>query len=204
MLTLISASLIGTSGIIALADEAQSQDEEAQETVVAEEEQAETNESSTNQNGDNTENEQKTADKEDSEDEELTKEESSDFIMPAQGEFTSPYGERVHPITHKKKLHAGIDIGGGGSIVAAQNGKVVEAQYDPGWGNYVKIDHGNGIETLYAHLQHDSTTVSEGDTVSKDQQIGTMGTTGSSTGVHLHFEVYEDGSVVDPAPYLKS
>ena len=66
----------------------------------------------------------------------------------------------------------------------------------------MKIDHGNGVQTLYAHMVSGSLLVSPGQQVSQGQQIGTMGTTGSSTGVHLHFEVYVNGSRVDPANYL--
>ena len=99
-------------------------------------------------------------------------------------------------------MHAGIDIAGSGSISAAQSGTVVAAEFHSGWGNYVKIDHGNGLETLYAHMERGSIPVSVGDTVSQGQTIGTMGQTGSATGVHLHFEVYVNGVQVDPAPYL--
>ncbi|WP_169720315.1 LysM peptidoglycan-binding domain-containing M23 family metallopeptidase [Atopococcus tabaci] len=130
------------------------------------------------------------------------KEPSEAFIMPAQGRLTSGYGYRNHPISSIRRLHAGIDIAGGGPVSAVQSGTVVAAQYDSGWGNYVKIDHGNGLQTLYAHLQDGSTQVSVGDQVSQGQTIGTMGRTGSATGVHLHFEVYVNGIQVDPAPYL--
>lgn len=126
----------------------------------------------------------------------------SGFIRPSGGYTTSPFGYRIHPITGEKKLHGGMDFGGGGSIVAAKSGTVVFAGYDSGWGYYVKIDHGNGIQTLYAHMVAGSLTVAPGQQVSQGQQIGTMGTTGSSTGVHLHFEVYLNGSRVNPAPYL--
>lgn len=126
----------------------------------------------------------------------------SGFIRPSGGYTTSPYGYRIHPITGEKKLHGGMDFGGGGSIVAAKSGTVVFAGYDGGWGYYVKIDHGNGIQTLYAHMVAGSLTVAPGQQVSQGQQIGTMGTTGSSTGVHLHFEVYLNGNRVNPAPYL--
>lgn len=127
---------------------------------------------------------------------------SSGFIRPASGRFSSGYGYRIHPIYGYKKLHAGLDIAGGGPIVAAQSGTVVAATYDSGWGNYVKIDHGNGLQTLYAHMRTGSLRVSPGQHVSQGQQIGIMGTTGSSTGVHLHFEVYKNGSTTNPAPYL--
>lgn len=127
---------------------------------------------------------------------------NSGFIRPSSGYSTSSYGYRVHPITGVYKLHGGIDFGGGGAIVASKSGTVVIAGYDSSWGYHVKIDHGNGIQTLYAHMVAGSLLVSPGQQVSQGQQIGTMGTTGSSTGVHLHFEVYKNGSRVNPAPYL--
>ncbi|MER2132002.1 MAG: peptidoglycan DD-metalloendopeptidase family protein [Carnobacterium inhibens] len=127
---------------------------------------------------------------------------SSGFIHPSGGYQTSSYGYRIHPITGVNKLHGGIDFGGGGPIVAAQSGTVVFSGYDSSWGYYVKIDHGNGLQTLYAHMVAGSLLVTSGQQVSQGQQIGTMGTTGSSTGVHLHFEVYVNGSRVDPANYL--
>lgn len=95
-----------------------------------------------------------------------------------------------------------MDFGGGGPIVAAQSGTVTKAQYSSSWGWHVKINHGNGLETLYAHMVQGSLRVSAGQQVSQGQQIGTMGTTGSSTGVHLHFEVYKNGARTNPAPYL--
>lgn len=125
---------------------------------------------------------------------------TTSFVRPTGGPVTSPYGYRIHPITGRHTHHNGIDFGGGGGIVAAQSGTVTVNSYDSGWGNYVKIDHGNGLQTLYAHLS--SANVSVGQTVSAGQQIGIMGTTGMSTGVHLHFEVYRNGATVNPAPYL--
>lgn len=127
---------------------------------------------------------------------------SSGFIRPSGGYTTSPFGYRVHPISGQQKLHGGMDFGGGGPIVASQSGTVVAAQYHSSWGWYVKIDHGNGLSTLYAHMVAGSLRVSTGQQVSQGQQVGTMGTTGSSTGVHLHFEVYKNGVRVNPAPYL--
>ncbi|MER2226065.1 MAG: peptidoglycan DD-metalloendopeptidase family protein [Carnobacterium sp.] len=127
---------------------------------------------------------------------------NSGFIHPSGGYSTSPYGYRIHPITGEHKLHGGIDFGGGGAIVASQSGTVVIAGYHSSWGYYVKIDHGNGMQTLYAHMVAGSLLVTPGQQVSQGQQIGTMGTTGSSTGVHLHFEMYKNGTRVNPASYL--
>lgn len=127
---------------------------------------------------------------------------SSAFIRPSGGYTTSPFGYRIHPISGVNKLHGGMDFGGGGPIVAAQSGTVSVAQYSSSWGWYVKIDHGNGLSTLYAHMAQGSLRVSAGQQVSQGQQIGTMGTTGASTGVHLHFETYQNGVRVNPASYL--
>lgn len=124
------------------------------------------------------------------------------FIRPSNGVVTSPFGYRIHPITGAWKLHGGIDFGGYGPIVAAQGGTVLVAGYHNSWGYYVKIDHGNGLQTLYAHMEAGSLTVAPGQVVSQGQKIGIMGTTGDSTGVHLHFEVYESGTQVDPAAYV--
>lgn len=127
---------------------------------------------------------------------------SSGFIRPSNGVTTSPFGYRIHPVTGVQKLHGGMDFGGNGPIVAAQGGTVVVAGFDSGWGNYVKIDHGNGLQTLYAHMQSGSLTVAPGQQVSQGQHLGTMGMTGTATGVHLHFEVYVNGTRVNPASYL--
>ncbi len=103
--------------------------------------------------------------------------------------------------------HHGLDISGanaaGSLVVAAAGGTVVEAGWNTGGlGNYVQIDHGNGIETLYAHMQNNSLMVSVGDVVTKGQALGRVGNTGYSFGAHLHFGVLINGTVVDPAPYL--
>lgn len=122
---------------------------------------------------------------------------------PSYYNITSPFGYRVHPILKKKKLHTGIDIGipSGKSVVAAQEGKVIHSGWYGGYGKVVMIDHGGGIVTLYAH--NSSLSVSEGDQVSKGKEIAKAGSTGMSTGPHLHFEVRENGQYVDPLKYLK-
>ncbi|WP_042147722.1 peptidoglycan DD-metalloendopeptidase family protein [Paucisalibacillus sp. EB02] len=98
--------------------------------------------------------------------------------------------------------HKGIDIArpSNRSILAADNGTVVSAGYSGGFGNKIEIDHNNGMKTIYAHLS--SIDVSVGQTVQTGQQIGVMGSTGNSTGVHLHFEVYENGELQNPLNYL--
>ncbi|HCQ73991.1 MAG TPA: hypothetical protein DIT84_04220, partial [Clostridiales bacterium] len=104
--------------------------------------------------------------------------------------ITSRQGPRVHPITGEYKNHGGTDIGAsyGSAIYAADSGKVVSSSdgWNGGWGNYVMIDHGNGMQTLYAHMS--SRAVSVGQTVKRGQTIGYVGSTGMSTGPHLHFE----------------
>lgn len=124
------------------------------------------------------------------------------FVAPSNGFISDSFGYRLHPITGDWKLHGGIDFAGSGPIVAAQKGTVLVAGYHSQWGYYVKLDHGNGIETLYAHMEAGSLKVAPGQDILQGQELGIMGTTGESTGVHLHFEVYENGTRVDPAPYL--
>ncbi|WP_034550923.1 peptidoglycan DD-metalloendopeptidase family protein [Carnobacterium funditum] len=126
----------------------------------------------------------------------------SGFIRPSNGVVTSQFGYRIHPITGESKLHGGTDFGGSGAIIAAQSGVIEVAGYGSGWGNHVIINHGNGLKTLYAHMVSGSLAVAPGQNVSQGQQLGIMGTTGASTGVHLHFEVYVNGTRVNPASYL--
>ena len=122
---------------------------------------------------------------------------SSGWVKPSNGYVTSTFGSRIHPITGRRRLHGGIDIGGGGSIRAAKSGVVEIATYSPSYGYYVQINHGGGMKSLYAHMTS-GLQVSPGQSVSAGQTIGTMGTTGSSTGVHLHFEIFQNGSKVNP------
>lgn len=101
------------------------------------------------------------------------------------------------------KLHKGIDISGVSdkTIKAADSGKIVFAGVSHGYGNKIEIDHGNGTKTVYGHLS--SISVSKGDTIGKGDKIGVMGSTGHSTGLHLHFEVYKNGNLKNPLNYLK-
>ncbi|WP_281659421.1 peptidoglycan DD-metalloendopeptidase family protein [Halobacillus sp. Cin3] len=122
---------------------------------------------------------------------------SGNFVWPAVGGvITSKQGERWG------RYHKGIDIAGVSdlTIKAADHGKVTEAGYQESFGNKVVIDHGNGYETLYAHLS--SIDVQVGDTVQQGEKIGDMGTTGHSTGVHLHFEVHKDGGLENPLSHV--
>ena len=116
--------------------------------------------------------------------------------------ITSGYGMRKISLYGYEKFHAGIDIGAsmGSSIVAADGGTVTVSTYDGGYGNYIMINHGNGRVTLYAHMSSRAVTV--GTTVNKGQVIGYVGSTGNSTGPHLHFEVRNNGGTVDPLTYF--
>jgi len=118
--------------------------------------------------------------------------------------ITSDYGEREHPVQGIVKKHTGIDIGNAGygaPIIAAADGVVSYADTLGGYGNCVIINHGNGISTLYGHGQAIHTTV--GTKVKKGDLIMEVGSTGVSTGPHLHFEVRINGTNVDPKPYLQ-
>ncbi|QDP19839.1 M23 family metallopeptidase [Sphingomonas xanthus] len=120
-------------------------------------------------------------------------------------EFTSGYGIRSDPFRGGAAKHAGIDLAApiGTPIYATADGVVREAAYNSGgYGNLIKIEHGRGIETRYAHLS--SMTVRQGQRVSRGQLIGRMGSTGRSTGSHLHYEVRIDGRAVNPIPFMKS
>lgn len=128
-----------------------------------------------------------------------------EMMWPAQGYYriSSPFGYRIHPILKVKKLHTGIDIAipYGKPINAAQSGTVVYAGWMGGYGKVAMIDHGGGIVTLYAH--NSKLVVKKGQTVEKGQKISECGSTGQSTGAHLHFEVRKDGDYVDPLEYVK-
>ena len=124
------------------------------------------------------------------------------LIWPAEGPVTSPFGWRTHPIFGTQRLHTGIDIGAdyGDTVSAADGGVVIHSDWMGGYGNAVIIDHGNGISTLYAH--NSQLLVSEGQTVGKGQTISRVGSTGYSTGPHLHFEVRQSGTPVNPLNFL--
>ncbi len=117
--------------------------------------------------------------------------------------ISSGYGMRYHPILKKNKMHTGIDIPAqaGTDILAANDGKVIVASWQTGYGNTVIIDHGGGIATLYGHCS--KILVKEGQTVKRGEVIAKVGSTGWSTGPHLHFEVIKDGKTVDPMTYFK-
>lgn len=126
------------------------------------------------------------------------------FIWPLPEHYTitSPFGMRIHPIFKVRRMHTGTDISAptGTPIVAANAGVVVTATFASSYGNYIMIDHGGGVITLYAHAS--KLLVSEGDIVEQGDIIMETGSTGWSTGPHLHFEIRIDGSTVDPLPYI--
>lgn len=124
-------------------------------------------------------------------------------VESGDGRITQFFGPADHPFTHTWYLHMGVDIayGYGKPILAAANGKVIERKYDSlGFGNYIVVRHKYGFQTKYGHLQN--VYVDEGDVVTQGQKIGTMGSTGLSTGPHLHFEVRIGSQVVDPERFL--
>jgi hypothetical protein len=128
----------------------------------------------------------------------------SGWAAPAHGPITSPFGPRVNPVTHVAGIHTGIDIGAAceAPIYAANSGAVVQAGPSSGYGNLITIDHGSGVETRYGHMFDNGLLVKVGDQVKAGQQIARVGTYGNSTGCHLHFEVRQNGSFVDPQVFL--
>lgn len=127
---------------------------------------------------------------------------SGSWVWPTSGHITSGYGYRTHPIYGSRRMHTGLDISGsyGQAIVAANGGLVISAYCSAGgYGCRVVIDHGGGVGSLYAHQSQFA--VAEGQVVSPGQVIGYVGSTGASTGPHLHFEIRVNGSPVDPRQY---
>lgn len=124
------------------------------------------------------------------------------FIWPVKGPITSPFGMRINPITHQYSGHTGIDIGVpyGTPIDAADGGVVIFAGWNVAYGNMTVIDHGGGLSTMYAHQSKQLVAV--GDHVTQGQIIGYIGTTGWSTGPHLHFEIRVNGVPKNPMLYL--
>ncbi len=127
---------------------------------------------------------------------------TGELIWPVNAPVVSPFGYRIHPILHYRKLHTGIDLaaGYGTPIRASDSGSVIYATWMGGYGNVIIIDHGRGISTLYAHQS--SLAAGSGAHVSRGQVIGYVGSTGFSTGPHLHYEVRLNGNPVDPMGYL--
>ncbi|WP_368002811.1 peptidoglycan DD-metalloendopeptidase family protein [Curtobacterium flaccumfaciens] len=126
------------------------------------------------------------------------------WVRPAGGYVISPYGYRVHPITGRVTKHDGLDLTSGCStaIVAASAGTVDYVGWYGGYGNYVRINHGGGVKTAYGHIVNGGFRVSPGQQVSAGQLIALVGSTGNSTGCHLHYEVHINGATTDPAPFM--
>lgn len=123
-------------------------------------------------------------------------------IWPVRGWVTSGFGYRSDPFTGRRNMHDGIDIVApyGTPVVAPAAGRVVYSGWKSNWGRVVEIDHGNGIHTFFAHLR--STSVEVGEIVTRGQQIGRLGSSGRSTGAHLHYGVKRKGSWVNPRSYI--
>ena len=124
-------------------------------------------------------------------------------VMPVNGTVTSEYGDRIHPITGEESFHSGRDIAAaeGTDIFAVFDGVVLATGVGELSGNYVKIDHGGGLVALYCHCS--DVFVDQGDAVRKGDIIAAVGETGAATGPHLHFEIRQNGELVDPAGLLE-
>lgn len=130
----------------------------------------------------------------------------SGWANPTSGYISSQFGNRYHPIYHVWKLHSGTDIAGGGfnsPIYAAGGGKVIYAGWYSDLGNFIKIQHSNGVVTGYGHINTGGILVKVGQTVAPGQPIAKVGSTGGSTGPHLHFMVYRNGVLTDPVPFMR-
>ena len=123
---------------------------------------------------------------------------------PSYTRISDEYGNRIHPILGTQQFHNGLDMAapGGSAILAAYDGTVVAAAYSNSMGNYIMIDHGDSLYTIYMHAS--ALYVSKGQEVSKGQKIAAVGSTGRSTGNHLHFSVRLNGNYVSPWNYLRS
>ncbi len=130
---------------------------------------------------------------------------SKGWARPAAGYISSSFGYRTHPIYNVVRLHAGTDLAGGCGIpiYAARGGQVVYAGWNGGYGNFILINHGDGISTGYAHIATGKTFVRYGEQVSTGTHIADVGSTGGSTGCHLHFEVREGGKAINPVPFMR-
>jgi murein DD-endopeptidase MepM/ murein hydrolase activator NlpD len=122
---------------------------------------------------------------------------------PVPGVLTSRFGRRSDPINGKSAYHQGVDIRGqaGSDVKATANGIVKKESYDKGNGRYVLIDHGNGFLTKYAHLK--KSLVKKGDTIERGQVIGLVGSTGRSTGPHVHYEIHYDDKILNPIRFVR-
>ena len=125
------------------------------------------------------------------------------YVKPLAGTVTSKYGYRDHPIIEDASFHTGIDIAAksGTAVKCFADGKVLEAKYNDTYGNYVLVEHAGGIRSFYGH--NSKLSVKSGAKVKKGQKIAEVGTTGLSTGPHLHFEVRNGNKRLDPTHYIK-
>lgn len=122
--------------------------------------------------------------------------------MPVEGRISSGYGMRFHPIHHEPRFHKGIDVAApaGAPVRSVMDGVVESAGWQRGYGQTVSVRHADGRSTLYAHLS--AILVKDGETLKAGQEIGAVGSSGNSTGPHLHFELRENGAAVNPMAYL--
>ena len=128
------------------------------------------------------------------------------WVRPAGGHISSPFGFRINPFTHSYAFHSGTDFGANcnSPIFAAHGGTVIYAGPNGGYGNFVLIDNGNGISTGYGHIVNGGIRVGVGQPVGPGQPIAAVGSTGHSTGCHLHYEVRQDGNALDAVPFMRS
>ena len=128
------------------------------------------------------------------------------YLKPVMGEleFTSGFGVRVDPFVGRPAMHTGLDFraAAGNPVRTTANGKVISANWTGGYGRMVEVDHGNGLSTRYGHLSEIDVKI--GQTVKAGQVIGEVGSTGRSTGPHLHYETRIDGEAVDPQKFLRA
>ena len=122
---------------------------------------------------------------------------------PISTEISSDFGHRTDPFNRKKAFHSGLDFRGntGDPVVATGSGRVKESGYASDFGQYIRVSHENGFETLFAHLS--KRNVQRGERVTQGQQVGLVGSTGRSTGSHLHYEIHHKGKPVDPMRYVR-
>ena len=127
---------------------------------------------------------------------------STPTLLPTRGWITSYYGPRISPTSRRLRMHEGLDIGAkpGTPIIAPADGRVLYAGIKPGFGKFVQVDHGYGIETFYAHNKN--LFVKKGEIVTRGMKIASIGSTGLSTGPHLHYEIRINGTPVDPLFYI--
>jgi murein DD-endopeptidase MepM/ murein hydrolase activator NlpD len=126
------------------------------------------------------------------------------FKYPIRGRLSSPYGWRNDPISGVRKYHAALDLAAptGTVVKASMDGRVTKVGYNANLGKFIILSHSNNFQTLYAHLS--ATSVTQGSYVSQSTKIGEVGSTGYSTGPHLHFAVYKNGTPVNPLDFLNA